>query len=77
MIDNINNKAQMIMEIKVLMDDSMLDDRLCIQFYNDNHKRQHVFMLGERFQISKTRVGPALSTATEHGPAMAEHPLYE
>lgn len=48
------------MGIKVLMDDSMLDDRLWIQFYNDNHKRQHVFMLGERFQISKTRVGPAL-----------------
>lgn len=55
----------------------MVDDRLSIQFYNDNHKRQHVFMLGERFQISKTRGGPALSTATEHGRAMAEQPLYE
>lgn len=77
MIDNIIKKAQMIMGIKVLMDDPMVDDRLLIQFYNDNHKWQHVFMLVERFQISKTRVGPALSTATEHGPAMAEHPLYE
>lgn len=75
MIDNINNKAQMMMGIKVLMDDAVVDDRLLIQFYNDNHRRQHVFMLGERFQISKTRVGPALSTATEHGPAMAEQPL--
>lgn len=39
-------------------------------------------LVGERFQISKTReFGPGvavcetLSTAPEHGPAMAEHPL--
>lgn len=83
MTHNRNDKARMNVWMKVVMDNSTADARLSIQFYNDNHKWQHVFMLvGDRFQISKTReFGPGvavcetLSTATEHGPAMAEHPL--
>lgn len=69
MIHNRYDKARMNVWMKVVMDNSTADARLSIQFYNENHKWQHVFMLvGDRFQIFKRESLVQASQSVKHCP---------